>query len=216
MSEPRRSVRTMSTTTIEPATISRWNDVQHALSGGGDGRSCQCIWPMVRNRQWETTTLDERRELLRTEIASGHPPALIAYVDGEAAGWIRVGSRSAQQRIVHTRAIAAATQHPLDDVSAWAVTCFVVRREHRGQGLNAALLASAVEYARRGRARVIEGYPVDTSTGSHRANDLFHGALSTFLAAAFERGPDLTGGRVLVTRALDDSGPPRSSATVAT
>lgn len=194
----------MATITTEPATITRWDDVQHALSGGGDGRSCQCIWPVVRNRVWQTTSLDERRDMLHGEIETGPPPGLIAYVDGEAAGWIRVGPRTVQQRILHTRAITAATAEPLDDDSVWAVTCFVVRKEHRGKGLNAALLASGLDVARASGARLIEAYPVDTSTGSHRSNDLFHGTLSTFLAAGFDRGPALTGGRVLVTRGLAD------------
>ena len=194
----------MATITIEPATSPRWDDVQHALSGGGDGRSCQCIWPVVRNKVWQTTTLDERRDMLQAEIAAGPPPGLVAYVDDEAAGWIRVGPRTVQQRILHTRAIAAATTEPLDDDSVWAVTCFVVRREHRGQGLNGRLLASALDYARESGARLLEAYPVDTSTGSHRSNDLYHGTVSTFLAAGFELGPTLTAGRVLVTRGLAD------------
>jgi GNAT superfamily N-acetyltransferase len=158
----------------------------------------------VRNKVWNATTLDERRDMLHDEIEAGPPPGLIAYVDGEAAGWIRVGPRTVQQRILHTRAITAATVQPLNEDSVWAVTCFVVRKEHRGKGLNAALLASALDYARDSGARVIEAYPVDTSTGSHRSNDLFHGTLSTFLAAGFEHGPALTGGRVLVTRGLAD------------
>ncbi|QMU98512.1 GNAT family N-acetyltransferase [Microbacterium esteraromaticum] len=194
----------MATITTEPATITRWDDVQHSLSGGGDGRSCQCIWPVVRNKVWQATSLDERRDMLHDEVAAGPPPGLIAYVDGEAAGWIRVGPRTVQQRILNTRAILAATAEPLDDDSVWAVTCFVVRKEHRGKGLNAELLASALDFARESGARMIEAYPVDTSTGSHRSNDLFHGTLSTFLAAGFDQGPTLTGGRVLVTRGLAD------------
>lgn len=188
----------------EPATIARWDDVQHSLSGGGDGAGCQCIWPVVRNKLWQTTTVEQRRDMLHDEISAGPPPGLVAYVDGAAAGWIRVGPRTVQQRILHTRAIAAATAERLDDDSVWAVTCFVVRKEHRGQGLNARLLASALDYARHSGARLIEAYPVDTSTGSHRANDLYHGTVSTFLAAGFERGPDLAAGRVLMTRGLAD------------
>ena len=78
----------MTTITTERATIDRWDDVQHSLSGGGDGRSCQCIWPVVRRKAWDSTTVDERRDMLHEEIAAGPAPGLIAYVDGEAAGWI--------------------------------------------------------------------------------------------------------------------------------
>jgi GNAT superfamily N-acetyltransferase len=118
-------------------------------------------------------------------VASDRPPGIVAYVDGEAAGWIRVGPRPDQRRLARTRNIVATTREPLDDDSVWAVSCFVVRKEHRGQGLNAALLDAAVAYAKDSGARVIEGYPIDTSQTKVRTNDLFHGALSTFLAAGF-------------------------------
>ncbi|MFK4763017.1 hypothetical protein ACI3KS_18985 [Microbacterium sp. ZW T5_45] len=81
----------MPTITTEPATIRRWDDVQHALTGGGDGASCQCIWPVLRNKDWNATTREQRMEMLRAELDAGPPPGLIAYVDGAPAGWIRIG-----------------------------------------------------------------------------------------------------------------------------
>lgn len=66
------------------------------------------------------------------------------------------------------------------------VSCFVVRREHRGSGLNARLLGAALDYARRNGARIVEGYPVDPEAGAKKpTNSLYHGVLSTFLAAGF-------------------------------
>ena len=192
----------MVTITTEVATTARWDDVQHALTGGGDGASCQCIWPMLSNKDWNGTTVPQRTEMLREEIADGPPPGLIAYVDGEAAGWIRIGPRTRQARIPRTRMIAAASDEPFDDDSVWAVTCFVVRREHRGAGLNKELLRAAVEFARTSGARLIEGYPVDTRGENKRTNDLFHGTLSTFLAAGFEEQAEMKPGRTLVTLEL--------------
>lgn len=204
MSQAPRSLPCMTTITTERATITRWDDVQHSLSGGGDGRSCQCIWPVVSSKDWRASTLAQRRDMLHDEISAGPPPGLVAYVDGEAAGWIRIGPRSAQTRIVRTRAIAAATAEPLDDASVWAISCFIVRREHRGQGLTTRLLRAAIDYARESGARVIEAYPVDTSAGTHHSNDLFHGTLSTFMAQGFRQSDALTHGRVLVVREMED------------
>ncbi|WP_164233897.1 GNAT family N-acetyltransferase [Microbacterium hydrocarbonoxydans] len=189
----------MVTITTEVATIARWDDVQHALTGGGDGASCQCIWPVLSNKDWNATTTPQRKEMLREEIQTGPPPGIIAYVDGEAAGWIRIGPRTRQARVPRTRIIAASSTEPFDDDSVWAVTCFVVRREHRGTGLNTELLRAAVEYARESGARLIEGYPVDTRGQQKRSNDLFHGTLSTFLAAGFEEKTEMKPGRALVT-----------------
>ena len=191
----------MVTITTEVATSARWDDVQHALTGGGDGASCQCIWPMLSNKEWNETTTPQRTEMLRDEIQAGPPPGLIAYIDGEAAGWIRIGPRTLQQRVPRTRMIAAASTEPLDDESVWAVTCFVVRREHRGSGITLELLRAAVDLARRSGARLVEGYPVDTRGEKKRTNDLFHGTLATFLAAGFEERAEMKPGRTLV--ALD-------------
>lgn len=47
------------------------------------------------------------------------------------------------------------------------------------------LLDAAVAHARGHGARVIEGYPIDTDRGKTTSNELFHGALSTFLHAGF-------------------------------
>ncbi|WP_435745816.1 GNAT family N-acetyltransferase [Microbacterium sp. PMB16] len=191
----------MPTITTEVATTARWDDVQRALTGGGDGASCQCIWPLLRNKDWNETTTPQRTEMLRAEIDEGPPPGIIAYVDGEAAGWIRLGPRTKQGRLPHTRIIAAATEQPFDDESVWAVTCFVVRREHRGKGLNGELLRAGVDYARESGARLIEGYAVDAAE-NHSVNDLYHGVLSTFLSAGFTKTAELKPGRTLVTMEL--------------
>ena len=172
---------------IAPATADRFDDAEHALSGGGDGHSCQCQWWMMRNVEFQKLNQQERRALLRKEIRRvSPPPALIAYVDDEAAGWVRIGPRAAQIRIGRTRDIAANTPEPLDDPDVWAVSCFVVRREHRGQGLNAMLLSAALEFARDHGARLVEAYPVDTSVGKKPSNELYHGILSVFQDAGFQ------------------------------
>lgn len=174
----------MAQITIEPATLPRFDDVQHAFSGGGDGGSCQCQWFMMRNREWEATDRNERTEMLRADMSDDLAPGLVAYVDGESAGWVKIAPRTRQPRLAFTKALAASPE-PWDADDVWAVTCFVVRREHRGAGLNTRLLASAVDFARANGARVIEAYPIDTSVAQKRVNELFVGVLSTFLAAGF-------------------------------
>ncbi|MGL3151239.1 GNAT family N-acetyltransferase [Microbacterium sp. A82] len=189
----------MPTITTALARPELWDDIQHALSGGGDGRSCQCVWPVLTNKEWESTSFDARTTIFQQEIASDSPPGLVAYVDDEAAGWMRIGPRPAQRRLARTRNIITTTREPLDDNSVWAVTCFVVRKEHRGQGINAALLKAGIDFARASGARVIEGYPINTALTDVRVNDLFHGALSTFLNAGFTEVPSTKPNRPLVS-----------------
>ena len=101
---------------------------------------------------------------------------------------MRVGPRTAQVRIARTRDIAAHTLAPSMTRRSWAVTCFVVRREHRGTGLTAELLDAADRPRPRSTARAsIEAYPVDTAAAKKPSNELYHGVLSVFEAAGFAR-----------------------------
>ncbi len=176
----------MSQITIAPATPDRFDDAQHTWQNGGDGGGCQCQWWTITNAEWQRSTRPERTQLFRDEVEAGPPPGLIAYVDGEPAGWVRVGPRTRQRRLERTKNFVAHSPEPWDDDSVWAVTCFVVRREHRGEGLNQRLLDAAIDYARESGARVVEAYPLDPEQGAKKGSSaLFHGVLSTFLGAGF-------------------------------
>lgn len=188
----------MATIEIRPARADRFGDVEHALTGGGDGATCWCQWWMVRGKDWDATSVDEKREMLRADLEASPPSALIGYIDGEPAGWVKVAPRPAQPRLAHTRNVQQSPE-PLDDPSVWAVTCFVVRREHRRAGLGTALLDAAIAHATQHGARVIEGYPIDAAVKKASANALYHGSLSTFLAAGFREVATPAPGRPIVS-----------------
>lgn len=191
----------MSQIEIVPASADRFADVEHALTGGGDGASCWCQWWMLRNKDFQATTNDERRELLRGDLTAAPASALLAYVDGEAAGWVKVSPRPDQPRLALTRAFQHSPE-PFDDASVWAITCFVVRRDHRGAGVSNHLLAAAVDHARTHGARIVEAYPVDTAAKKTSSNELFHGALSSFLDAGFTEVARPAAARAIVSLAL--------------
>lgn len=173
----------MTTTPISP---DRWDDVQRIFAGGGDGPGCQCMWPALRSKDYSPMPQVERQSVFRAEIGSARPPGLLLYADGDPAGWVRVGPRPLQKRLAHTRGLVETSGLPKDDGSVWAVTCFVVPREHRRQGITARLLDAAVDYARANGARVVEAYPLDPSRTKASANELFVGSVSTFTRAGFD------------------------------
>jgi len=191
----------MAKITTAPATPDRWDDVQRALTGGGEGSWCQCAWPVLPASEWRDPSVAERKERLRSELDARPAPGLVAYVDGAAAGWVRVGPRPVQRRVLRSRIVTQGSQEPRDDPSVWAVTCFSVRKEHRRQGVVGALLAAAVEHASRNGARMVEAYPLDTSLARASTNELFVGTLSTFLRAGFHEVARPTSRRAVV--ALD-------------
>jgi GNAT superfamily N-acetyltransferase len=186
---------------IVPADAARFADAEHALTGGGDGASCWCQWWMVAPKDFDAIPVDERRERLRRDLEHDPASALIAYVDGEAAGWVKIAPRPEQPRLARTRNVALSPE-PMDDPSVWAVTCFVVRKEHRRQGLGRRLLEAAIAHARKHGARLVEGYPIDTSIKRTSPNELYHGALSTFLTAGFTEVARPTPTRPIMSLAL--------------
>lgn len=176
--------------------------VEAALSGGGDGRSCQCQWWMLTATDFSRTTREEREGMLREQLTRTPGPGLVATVDGTAAGWARVGPRPEQPRLARTRAFARASPEPWDDPAVWALTCFSVRREHRSRGVSTRLLHAAIDRARDGGARMLEAYPVDTAVADATPNELYHGVLSTFLAVGFREVARTHPHRAVVTLAL--------------
>ncbi|MEV7396858.1 GNAT family N-acetyltransferase [Aeromicrobium sp. NPDC092404] len=170
---------------IAPATEVPWPDVEQTMTGGGDGSTCWCQWFMLTRKEFDACGRDERAAMLRSEIQSADAsPGLVAYVDGSPAGWARVGPRLLQPALGRSR-IVKGSDESRDDTSVWAVTCFVVRKEHRGKGLLKRLATAAVEHAVAHGARVIEAYPVDTEARETSDNELYHGTVKMFRDAGF-------------------------------
>src|SRR5690606_22697248 len=88
-------------------------------------------------------------------------------------------------RLDRTRVISGSPEAS-DDPSVWSVTCFVVRVGFRKRGIGRALLGGAIEHARRGGARLVEGYPVDPSQRAEVTSaELYYGIVSQFEAHGF-------------------------------
>jgi GNAT superfamily N-acetyltransferase len=177
--------RDMSQIQVLPATSERFDEVENALTGGGDGRACQCQWWMMPGSRFSALSVEEKTEILREETAASVPPGLVATVDGVGAGWVRVGPRPDHERLARTKLYGKTSPEPWTDTSTWAISCFSVRKEFRGQGLTRRLLDAAVAFARENGARLVEAYPIDTATTKASSNELYHGALTTFLDAGF-------------------------------
>lgn len=184
MSEALATVSGM-TIAILPATGDRFDDAETALDSG-DGPGCQCQWWLLTNAEFQKTSRDDLTTRFHAEMHGDRAPGLIAYVDGEPAGWVRVGPRIDQARLLRTRDVTTTTDEPLDADDVWSISCFVVRTAHRGQGLMKKLLDAAVSTARDAGARVVEAYPLDPTVTKRSANQLYRGTVSMFERAGFD------------------------------
>ena len=183
------------------ATADRFDLVEHALTGGGDGASCWCRWLLDTRAAFDAASREGRKAALRSELAEAAvPPGLVLTTDGEAVGWVRVAPRPAQPGVLRTQVVRKGSSEPPADDAVWAVTCFVVRREHRGSGVAAALLDGAVAHASANGARVVEGYPVDRAARPNAtSSELWHGTVGLFARAGFVETGRPTPARAVMT-----------------
>jgi GNAT superfamily N-acetyltransferase len=166
---------------VVPATPDRWSDVVAILGGNGD-KGCWCQAPRGRAVGYGTSDLSARREALQAQLDDDPPAGMLAYVDGEVAGWCGFGPRLRLPRLERSRTIPK-----VDDLAVWSVLCFNVLPGFRRRGVAAALLDGVVEYARRSGAPGVEAYPIDPEGGRVDVSFGYVGVTPMFEKAGFRR-----------------------------
>jgi GNAT superfamily N-acetyltransferase len=142
---------------VHPATADRFDDVAVLLAPKNpDSPVCWCLTYRLSSKENRQVGARERPEYVRQLCGRALPPGILAYLDGEVAGWAGVAPRSELHAFTHGTRIPH-----VDDLPVWSVWCLKVRAGYRRRGVTGALLEGAVEFAREHGAPVVEGYPVD-------------------------------------------------------
>ena len=156
-----------------------------AVLRGNFGAGCWCMYPRLTDAQMrelpgEGRVSPRRREAMTLLAGSEPAPGLLAFENGEPAGWVAVAPRNGFTRIVRSRATP-----PVDDAPVWVIPCVTVRQTHRGRGIAIALIRAAVEYAGRQGAPAVEAYP--RADGERTGDDnAYFGTETMFRRAGFE------------------------------
>jgi GNAT superfamily N-acetyltransferase len=191
---------------VVPANEAPWEDLQTVLGARGDAAGCQCQWYRTAAKDWRALPVEDRAWRLREQTGCGEPAGdttsgLVAYLDGEPAGWCAVEPRSAYPHLLGSRVVwAGRDEDPADD-GVWAVTCFVTRTGFRRRGVTYALAAAAVEFARQRGARALEAYPMVTKPGQVITwGELHVGSRNVFAAAGLHEISRPTTRRVVMRK----------------
>ncbi len=193
---------------VHPLTKERWGDLV-GLFGPDRGAwgGCWCMWWRLGSKDFDAGSRDHgkaNRRALRRLVDRPSPPGLLAYVDGEVAGWVSVAPRDEFDRLNRSP-----TLKPVDETPVWSVNCFYLDRRHRRRGVGTALLAGAVDHARANGARWVEAYPVDPKVKAVNNADAYTGVVSMFERAGFKEVARRKDHRPIMRRRLN---PPRSAA----
>jgi GNAT superfamily N-acetyltransferase len=158
-------------------SVGRFDDFATIVGPRTGIRGCWCM-----AYRYSSLGMQERIDYMRAECSAQPGPGVLAYVDGEPAGWCSIAPRSTYRRLTRSRTIPQ-----VDDRDPWSAVCFVVRPGYRKRGLMHHLLDGAVGHAHQHGAEVIEGYPADTAGGRIDATSGYVGTVELFEAHGFER-----------------------------
>ncbi len=173
--------RTLTTIEVVPAGPDRWDDVVTIMGGPGDV-GCWCQAPRGVAVGYGKAETGARETALRSQLGDEPPAGMLAYVDGDVAGWCGFGVRNRLPRLERSRTIPK-----VDDKPVWSILCFKVRVGFRRRGVAAALLDGVIDYARSSGAPGVEAYPIDPEGGRVDVSFGYVGVTPMFEKAGFVR-----------------------------
>jgi GNAT superfamily N-acetyltransferase len=156
----------MGSIATRPLTRRDWPAVEALFGANGACGGCWCMWWRVPmgGKAWDAAKGTPNRDAFRALVESGQASGVLAFDGDSPMGWCAIGPRAAFPRIERSKALARAWSP-----RTWSLNCLFVPARHRGRGVARALVAAAIEFARRGGAREIEAYPQAVRAGERQA-----------------------------------------------
>ncbi|MER1995788.1 MAG: GNAT family N-acetyltransferase [Arthrobacter sp.] len=169
---------------VRPATV--FEDTAAVLGPKNpESNACWCLsYRLLSSKENQALQRTARGDRMRGLLAEDLPPGVLAYDGGVPAGWAAIHPR-ADTSFAKNRKIPA-----LDDLPVWSLWCVRVRPGYRGRGISHALVAGAVDFARRSGAPAVEAYPVDNRGAKVDLTMAYVGTRSLFEAAGFTKAAD--------------------------
>ena len=162
-------------------TPDKWKDIEKLFGPKGASAGCWCMWWKLSKLQFEKQIGEKNKKAFKNTVQSNHVPGIIAYYKGEPVGWCAIEPRESFSRLESSQILK-----PVDDKPVWSIVCFYIKKEFRRVGVSKALIKAAVNYARKKKAKIVEGYPLDLSKKEkYPGAVVYHGTMSSFEAAGF-------------------------------
>ena len=144
-----------------------------------DNRTTSCCWCMYwRIGSAYRNSCETNQTAFENVVKQGPPPGLLAFIGDIPVGWCQLTPRATLPYLDKTRQLPR-----IDDVPVWSISCFYIRKGFRKRGVTHALIAKALQVAKRAGAPAVEAYPLDADV---TPSSSFTGYLSTFQRAGFK------------------------------
>lgn len=163
---------------VFPLTPDLWPALENLFDTQGPVGRCWCMYWRIGS-DYRKQPAESNKAAFREVVTNGPPPGLLAFAGELAVGWCQLTPREALPWLDRR----TPRLQRIDDLPVRSLSCFYIRKGYRRQGVASALIAAALDAARRAGAAALEAYPLDgdlTPSTSHT------GYLSTFERAGFK------------------------------
>ena len=160
-----------------PLTPDRWTDFETLFGEKGACGGCWCMLWRLKRSTYERQKGEGNRRAMKSIVAAGQTPGIIGAIDKTAVAWCSVAPRETFPALDRSRILKR-----IDGQPVWSISCFFVRKDHRGKGVSTCMAAAAVDYVRKQGGQIVEAYPVEPK--KKRTAPVF---AWTGLAAAFRK-----------------------------
>jgi ribosomal protein S18 acetylase RimI-like enzyme len=179
--------------TTKELSLETWTDFATLFSKKGGWDHCWCMHFQrpcrLPQSEWLATRAERsvrNRQQKKELVGRGRAHGILVYAGKEPVGWCQFGAKDELPRIDNSRIYrkAAGRLEEGDDIR-WRITCFVVDKEHRRQGVARAALRAALAAMRERGGGLVEGYPIARWETRAFGNESTCGTKSMFEKAGF-------------------------------
>lgn len=95
------------------------------------------------------------KKKMKDLVRKGDQIGIIAYRSSVPMGWCSIAPREKFIKLENSRVLKK-----IDDQPVWSITCFFLAKEFRRKGYSVELLKGVIDFCRKKRVKILEGYPV--------------------------------------------------------
>jgi ribosomal protein S18 acetylase RimI-like enzyme len=193
------STQTLVQYSVRELSRETWPDFEKlfSLKGKvGDGWDCWCMHHQRPSAQVNESLRTRAERAVRNHkekkqlVEQDHAHGILVYANNEPVGWCQYGPKHELPRRDNSRNYR---KLKLEHDKLWRITCFVVHKDYRGQGVASTGLKAALDSIKKKGGGLVEAYPVSkTDQGS---NYLYSGTVSMFEKFGFKTVAPLSNGR---------------------
>jgi GNAT superfamily N-acetyltransferase len=132
--------------TIRPLTPELWPALEELFGEKGACKDCWCMYWRI-GAAYRKQPPEANKQAFRQIVRNGPPPGLLAFDGDLAVGWCQLTPRNALPWLDRNWRLKR-----VDDLPVWSISCLYVRIGYRRRGVTSALIAAAVESAKRAKA----------------------------------------------------------------